>query len=158
MDIVYRSHSMNQIITSCESAKFLWKKSIIAQQHMKLGPHTAEASWDFTASSIQPALFDNSSLNKVPVARSSLEGSVSEGCRTSVFTQKRMWNVLPCQCDQLSPCRELRQAFRLSSRVSSLQSFSLFPQDQAVILQQWYYLCVFSILSSSKAGWRFLVL
>lgn len=76
-------------------------------------------------------------------------------CHSSVFTQKWMWNVLPCQCDQLSPCRELRQAFRLSSRVFSLQSFSLFAQDWAVILQQCYYLCVLTSLSSSKADWRF---
>lgn len=140
MEIICRSESTNKIITSCESARFLWKN---------LSFHSGTWSWELMQqkpagisqpAAYKPGLFDNSSLNKVPVARSSLQGSVSEGCRSSVFTQKWMWNVLPCQCDQLSPCRELRQAFRLSSSVFSLQSFSLFPQDWAAILQQCYCL------------------
>lgn len=57
------------------------------------------------------------------------------------------------------PCRELRQALRLSCRGFSLQSFSLsspgLSSDTSAVLLP---LCVFTSLSSSKAGWRFLVL
>lgn len=49
-----------------------------------------------------------------------------------MFTYKWMWNVLPYQCKQMSPCRDSYR--HLGTRWFSLQGFSLFSQDRTVIL------------------------